>query len=219
MTLFDEIMIIKIFNIAAQVHQIYDLNPLSLYKIDNTNNSQNNSIYPIQLEDGNYNVLPLFDEPICTKWYNHMLQNKDNLFEYYSFRYKYKLETNADNLRKIIISSARLRSATCFDYSVLMCSILNQELPKEYSKTLQIRYSEKDSHVVLFIDIDNVKFVIDLWAKYFIKNKSGLICCYEDYIKSATASKFMKHFEFSEGPISTEQSKALDLRFLLNTPR
>lgn len=207
----------KICIIATKIHKIFDLNSLSLYQFLESGNLKHSSEYSIKLLDINYNILPRFNEPIYDKWYHHITQNTDAVIDYYSLRSSYRTVQSPEVLEKIIYASCKLRSAVCFDYAVIMCSILSKELPKEYADTLQIFSSLKDDHVILFLKINGVRFVIDLWAKHFVKNKIGLICCYDDYVTSAKKYNAMSNFEFCEMTTLTKHSQEIDLSYLLKT--
>lgn len=204
-----------IFSTAELIHNIFKFDPISLYDFDY---SDKESDFKIEMVGNYYTVISKFNLPICKEWYNHILLNKDVFINWHYSKFCYKNFATTENLKKVIENSVILKSSTCIEYATLMCSILNKLLPHQYVESLTIQSSTKDDHVVIFLYIRKEIFVIDLWAKKFLKNKHGLICKYGDYVNESMKIGIMKYFNFEILETLTIQSKNLDLMYLL-TPQ
>lgn len=201
-----------IFSMAKHVHNIFEFDSFSIYDYDDLVCEHD---FKIKIHENIYAIKSKFNQPICLKFYNHVLKNTSTFIQYFYLRSEYKRKSTKENLERMIQNSVNFKSACCYDYAVIMCSILNKLLPSEYQKSLMINGGIKDDHAVIFLKIYNEIFVIDLWAKHLFKNQFGLICKYEDYVKHASRLGIMKHFDLVPLPEVTTLSKSLDLRYLL----
>jgi hypothetical protein len=181
-----------IFSMASNIHSIFEFDSFSIYDYDDLVCEHN---FKIKINEKTYAIKPKFNQTICLKFYKHILKNTSTFIQYFYLRSEYKRQSTKENLEKMILTSVNFKSACCYDYAVIMCSILNKLLPSEYQKSLMIHGGIKDDHAVVLLKICNEIFVIDLWAKHILKNQFGLICKYEDYVGHASKLGIMKHFD------------------------
>lgn len=209
-----------IFSAANIVNSIFDLDSFSIYDIryGNQNIWEYSSIHKHELLKNAWTIAPKFDTLISHEFCKNILFHKFNKSLLLDFIYLSNLpneEFTIKNLEKMIRYCVALRSANCSVYSAVMCSLLSNLLPKEYNKTLMIKGAHKDNHAVIFLNIQQNVFVIDLWAKSILKNKFGLICSSDEYIKKSSEIGIMKHFDLFSLHRLTEYSRTLDVNIFL----